>query len=193
MALYKGNKLLAASVPGKSAYEHALAGGYTGTEEEFNILLANIDDIEGSIPITSTPGEDVEAWIDPDEDNEEFGYTKSEIDEMFDGLTAEMVGAEPAGTAAGLVANRLPYNTFTLEEGDLSNLEKAWSSATNYTFFQGNSSQNQGIAFFGLKNNSTNNVHCSPVFICRGRKDAPFLLGLRNGETGTWNFYGLNP
>ena len=43
MSIYKGNINLAGA--GKSAYDHAVAGGYTGTEEEFNAILAGIKDI----------------------------------------------------------------------------------------------------------------------------------------------------
>lgn len=32
---------------GKSAYLYALAGGYTGTEEDFNKALGNINNISG--------------------------------------------------------------------------------------------------------------------------------------------------
>lgn len=34
---------------GKSAYLYALAGGYTGTEEDFNRALANINNINNGV------------------------------------------------------------------------------------------------------------------------------------------------
>jgi hypothetical protein len=40
MALYQGSKLLAMGANGKSAYEHALAGGFTGSQADFERLLA---------------------------------------------------------------------------------------------------------------------------------------------------------
>ena len=40
MALYQGDKLLATGAKGLSAYEHAVKGGFEGTEEEFSSLLA---------------------------------------------------------------------------------------------------------------------------------------------------------
>lgn len=50
MALYKGNKLLASTGAGASAYEQAVAGGYQGTEEEFNLFLASAEaKIEGAL------------------------------------------------------------------------------------------------------------------------------------------------
>lgn len=36
---------------GKSAYRAAKDGGYTGTEDEFNALLANIDHLDTNIPV----------------------------------------------------------------------------------------------------------------------------------------------
>ena len=43
MALYvNGKKVAGIGLPGKSAYQYAVDGGYTGTEEEFNTLLANV-------------------------------------------------------------------------------------------------------------------------------------------------------
>ena len=128
MALYKGNKLLAASVPGKSAYEHALEGGYAGTEQEFNEVLANLEDIEGSIPIIpeAEVGEDVTVFIDPDEEGETSGGVKAGVG-SFNGrtgvvvpesgdYTAEMVGAAPAGLKANV--NLYVATTGNDETGD---------------------------------------------------------------------------
>lgn len=36
-----GKKVAGVGAPGKSAYQAAVDGGYTGTESEFNTLLAN--------------------------------------------------------------------------------------------------------------------------------------------------------
>ena len=42
MALYvNGKKVAGIGLPGKSAYQYAVDGGYTGTEEEFQEVLAN--------------------------------------------------------------------------------------------------------------------------------------------------------
>jgi hypothetical protein len=41
MALYQGDKLLATGVKATTAYEHAVKGGFEGTEEDFNLLLAD--------------------------------------------------------------------------------------------------------------------------------------------------------
>ena len=41
MALYvNGKKVAGIGLPGKSAYQYAVDGGYTGTEEEFQETLA---------------------------------------------------------------------------------------------------------------------------------------------------------
>lgn len=58
--------------PGKSAYQYALDGGYTGTEEEFARKLASEST---SIHIGSEPPEDenVTVWIDTDEEPESSG------------------------------------------------------------------------------------------------------------------------
>lgn len=67
MAVYKGNKLLAANVAGKSAYEYALAGGYQGTEEEFNIFMSNatVNYVQPDEPMDAQPNA---FWLDTDED-----------------------------------------------------------------------------------------------------------------------------
>lgn len=42
MAIKANGKLVAGiGLPGKSAYQYAVDGGYTGTEEEFQEVLAN--------------------------------------------------------------------------------------------------------------------------------------------------------
>lgn len=42
MALYvNGKKVAGIGLPGKSAYQYAVDGGYTGTEEEFQEVLSN--------------------------------------------------------------------------------------------------------------------------------------------------------
>ena len=42
MALYvNGKKVAGIGLPGKSAYQYAVDGGYAGTEEEFEEMLAN--------------------------------------------------------------------------------------------------------------------------------------------------------
>lgn len=46
MAIYQGNVLVSGGGGGTSPYDAAKAGGYTGTEEEFNAILAMIPDEE---------------------------------------------------------------------------------------------------------------------------------------------------
>lgn len=53
MALYvNGKKVAGIGLPGKSAYQYAVDGGYTGTEEEFQEVLANAGSTGGNPPGT---------------------------------------------------------------------------------------------------------------------------------------------
>jgi len=53
MALYvNGKKVAGIGLPGKSAYQYAVDGGYTGTEEEFEEMLANAGSTGGNPPGT---------------------------------------------------------------------------------------------------------------------------------------------
>lgn len=107
--------------------------------------------------------------------------------------TAAMVGADAAGTAAGLVATRLKYLPYTLDSGDLAVLERIWTEADNYGFFQGSATVNQGIAFFGFKKDTDASSHASTAFICRGNVGHRYLLAQRNSDTKAWIFYSLWP
>ena len=44
-----GKKVAGLGLPGKSAYQAAVDGGYTGTEQEFNTALASIGDINAAL------------------------------------------------------------------------------------------------------------------------------------------------
>ena len=53
MALYvNGKKVAGIGLPGKSAYQYAVDGGYAGTEEEFEEMLANAGSTGGNPPGT---------------------------------------------------------------------------------------------------------------------------------------------
>ena len=53
MAIYvNGKKVAGIGIPGKSAYQAAVDGGYTGTEEEYNQMMAN-----GGLPSGGTQGQ----------------------------------------------------------------------------------------------------------------------------------------
>lgn len=53
MALYvNGKKVAGIGLPGKSAYQYAVDGGYAGTEEEFQEVLANAGGTGGNPPGT---------------------------------------------------------------------------------------------------------------------------------------------
>lgn len=44
-----GKKVAGLGLPGKSAYQAAVDGGFTGTEDEFNASLASIGDINAAL------------------------------------------------------------------------------------------------------------------------------------------------
>lgn len=114
--------------PGKTAYEYAVEGGYTGTEEEFALLLAN-----GKVYIGSDEPTDpnIVIWINPEEEAETPKLSEFENDVGY--ITAENVPEAPQAdweqndeTAADYVKNRthwakeisevyLEENTFTVD------------------------------------------------------------------------------
>lgn len=44
-----GKKVAGLGLPGKSAYQAAVDGGYIGSEQEFNAALASIGDINAAL------------------------------------------------------------------------------------------------------------------------------------------------
>lgn len=44
-----GKRVAGLGLPGKSAYQAAVDGGYTGSEQEFNAALASIGDINAAL------------------------------------------------------------------------------------------------------------------------------------------------
>ena len=103
MAIKVNGKLVAGA--GKSAYESAKEGGYTGTEDEFNTALANSVTVDGggvmsmnesfgAAPFTLTFTEDGENDVSASEityDNTESGMaatnTQEAIDELFQSVS----------------------------------------------------------------------------------------------------------
>lgn len=47
--IVNGKKVAGLGQPGKSAYQAAVDGGYTGSEQEFNAALASIGDINAAL------------------------------------------------------------------------------------------------------------------------------------------------
>lgn len=44
-----GKRVAGVGLPGKSAYQAAVDGGFTGSEQEFNAALASIGDINAAL------------------------------------------------------------------------------------------------------------------------------------------------
>lgn len=47
--IVNGKKVAGLGLPGKSAYQAAVDGGFTGNEQEFNAALASIGDINAAL------------------------------------------------------------------------------------------------------------------------------------------------
>lgn len=47
--IVNGKKVAGLGLPGKSAYQAAVDGGFTGSEQEFNAALASIGDINAAL------------------------------------------------------------------------------------------------------------------------------------------------
>lgn len=70
---------------GKSAYEYARDGGYTGTEEEFAELMGNPDSTH--IVVQDTEPDDTSVlWVDPNDDTGSEAITDEELAELMAAL-----------------------------------------------------------------------------------------------------------
>lgn len=89
--------------PGKSAYQYALDGGYTGTEEEFARKLASES---SAIHIGSEPPEDenVTVWIDTDEEPEASGGAKPYV--------IDLTGSEELNLDSDSIITTISYDEF---------------------------------------------------------------------------------
>lgn len=65
--LINGKKVAGLGAPGKSAYQAAVDGGYSGTESEFNALLANIG-LPKSVSVTLQASEWVNSLVNFEDD-----------------------------------------------------------------------------------------------------------------------------
>ena len=85
MALYvNGKKVAGIGLPGKSAYQYAVDGGYTGTEEEFHAELAEVKNKQNKL--SGTKGQVVGFDADGNaqaQDAPASGITQEEADARY--------------------------------------------------------------------------------------------------------------
>lgn len=139
MAIKVNGKLVAGA--GKSAYESAKDGGYTGTEDEFNTSLANsvtldgggvmsMNESFGAAPFTLTFTEDGENDVSASEityDNTESGMTAANVQDAITELsTAPKGGASvPVGSVFWLATQTAPEGYLICDGSAASRTEYA--------------------------------------------------------------------
>ncbi|MEI3363872.1 MAG: hypothetical protein V8R75_15790 [Oscillospiraceae bacterium] len=139
MAIKVNGKLVAGA--GKSAYESAKDGGYTGTEDEFNTSLANsvtldgggvmsMNESFGAAPFTLTFTEDGENDVSASEityDNTESGMTAANVQDAITELsTAPKGGASvPVGSVFWLATQTAPEGYLICDGSAVSRTEYA--------------------------------------------------------------------
>lgn len=139
MAIKVNGKLVAGA--GKSAYESAKDGGYTGTEDEFNTSLANSVTVDGggvmsmnesfgAAPFTLTFTEDGENDVSASEityDNTESGMTAANVQDAITELsTAPKGGASvPVGSVFWLATQTAPEGYLICDGSAVSRTEYA--------------------------------------------------------------------
>lgn len=139
MAIKVNGKLVAGA--GKSAYESAKEGGYTGTEDEFNTSLANSVTVDGggvmsmnesfgAAPFTLTFTEDGENDVSASEityDNTESGMTATNVQDAITELsTAPKGGAGvPVGSVFWLATQTAPEGYLICNGSAVSRTEYA--------------------------------------------------------------------
>ena len=121
MGVYQGDKPL--SRYGKSAYQQAVEGGYTGTQEEFNALLASVGNKQDKI--TGTSGQ--VAGFDEDGNLVAQEAPSSVTDEEKEVWNAKADAPfKPAGKSYLTFSSP---NSFTLAVGDAT---KHWDGTLEY-------------------------------------------------------------
>lgn len=153
MGIYQGSKLMSGG-GSPSPYEIAKQNGYTGTEDEFNTLLAALDqnatkeEVEeaiGQIPV-------VDAYT------KEETYSKEEIDSSLNGITAESLGAatteevnelktsvsEGKTLVAAAVTDKgvetaadATFATMATNIGSIASLDSLWNLVASGNFYGG--------------------------------------------------------
>lgn len=94
MAIYVDGKKIAGlgsrGEPGKSAYQQAVEGGYTGTEEDFKSLLADV-----------MPKTEIEEKLNAKADTVALNTLKAEVYETMIALQTRVASLEGGGKANG--------------------------------------------------------------------------------------------
>lgn len=120
MALYvNGKKVAGIGLPGKSAYQYAVDGGYTGTEEEFQEVLANA----GGKPMGHGVTLPASAWSGNSQTITVPGVLADETKQLIQPVPA--IASQAAYLAAGILctgqaANSLTFTCQTVPEADLT-------------------------------------------------------------------------
>ena len=120
MALYvNGKKVAGIGLPGKSAYQYAVDGGYTGTEEEFQEVLANA----GGKPMGHGVTLLASAWSGNSQTITVPGVLADETKQLIQPVPA--IASQAAYLAAGILctgqaANNLTFTCQTVPEADLT-------------------------------------------------------------------------
>lgn len=139
MAIKVNGKLVAGA--GKSAYESAKDGGYTGTEDEFNTSLVNSVTVDGggvmsmnesfgAAPFTLTFTEDGENDVSASEityDNTESGMTATNVQDAITELSTAPKGGPgvPVGSVFWLAAQTAPEGYLICDGSAVSRTEYA--------------------------------------------------------------------
>ena len=162
MAIKVNGKLVAGA--GKSAYESAKYGGYTGTEDEFNTSLVNSVTVDGggvmsmnesfgAAPFTLTFTEDGENDVSASEityDNTESGMTATNVQDAITELSTAPKGGTgvPVGSIFWLAAQTAPEGYLICDGSAVSRTEYAdLFAAIGTTFGAGD-----GTTTFALPN-----------------------------------------
>lgn len=120
MALYvNGKKVAGIGLPGKSAYQYAVDGGYTGTEEEFQEVLANA----GGKPMVHGVTLLASAWAGNSQTITVPGVLADETKQLIQPVPA--IASQAAYLAAGVLctkqaANNLTFTCQTVPTGNLT-------------------------------------------------------------------------
>lgn len=120
MALYvNGKKVAGIGLPGKSAYQYAVDGGYTGTEEEFQEVLANA----GGKPMGHGVTLLASAWSSNSQTITVPGVLADETKQLIQPVPA--IASQAAYLAAGVLctgqaADSLTFTCQTVPTGNLT-------------------------------------------------------------------------
>lgn len=110
--LINGKKVAGVGAPGKSAYQAAVDGGYTGSESEFNTLLANA----AIKPISISVSLPVSGWSDNTQTVTVTGALADETKQLIQPMPA--IASQIAYMSAGIYCSGQAANslTFTCSE-----------------------------------------------------------------------------